>query len=102
MKDEGGTEGGRGGADVWRVVVNGEDVGVCWAARGGGYTLRTGDSLVQPIIHHFSHNEGLEGLEAYVEKRFGARPELRALTPDPSRNLSRQSRDAGRGAHAGR
>lgn len=80
MKDGGDARRGIGGAGVWRVVVNGERVGVCWAARGGGYTLRTGDSLVQPIVHHFSHNEGLEGLEAYVERRFGARPELEALT----------------------
>ncbi len=70
-------------ADVWRVRVNGREVGVCWVARGGGYTLRTGESLAHPFIHHFSHNEGMEGLAAYVEKRFGAKPVL-APTSDPS------------------
>jgi hypothetical protein len=61
---------------VWHVVVGGQVVGLCWPARGGGYTLRTGESLVQPNIHHFSTAEGLDGLAAYIERRFGARPTL--------------------------
>lgn len=61
---------------AWSVWVRGVKVGAFWAARGGGYTLRTGPSLVRARVHHFSEAEGLEGLAAYVEKRFGARPEL--------------------------
>jgi hypothetical protein len=61
---------------AWSVVVRGQKVGAFWATRGGGYTLRTGPSVVRPRVHHFSEAEGLEGLMAYVEKRFGARPEL--------------------------
>ena len=56
------------------VVVGDEPVGVVWPARGGGYTLRTGPSLVGAKIHHFSAAEGLPGLIAYIEKRFGAAP----------------------------
>jgi hypothetical protein len=57
--------------------VNGDQVGVLWRARGGGFTLRTGRSLTRPRIHHFSHNEGVDGVTAYVATRFGAQPELR-------------------------
>jgi hypothetical protein len=56
------------------VLVNGEIVGVCWPARGGGLTLRTGPSLVRPRVHHFSASEGEAGLRAYIERRFGAEP----------------------------
>ena len=56
------------------VMVGGEPVGVVWPARGGGYTLRTGPSLVRAKIHHFSAAEGVPGLVAYIEERFGATP----------------------------
>ena len=56
------------------VIVGDEAVGVVWPARGGGYTLRTGPSLARAKIHHFSPAEGLPGLIAYIEKRFGAAP----------------------------
>ena len=56
------------------VVVGDEVVGVVWPARGGGYTLRTGTRLARAKIHHFSPAEGLPGLLAYLEKRFGAAP----------------------------
>jgi hypothetical protein len=58
------------------VVVNGDRVGVVWPARGGGFTLRTGASLIRPRVHHFSLEEGLEGVVAYIVKRFGAEPEF--------------------------
>ena len=64
------------GSGPWRVLVGGEQVGILWAARGGGYTLRTGASLVRPNVHHFSPNEGMAGLTAYIEERFGGTPEL--------------------------
>jgi hypothetical protein len=56
------------------VVVGDEAVGVVWAARGGGYTLRTGTRLARAKIHHFSAAEGLPGLIAYLEERFGGAP----------------------------
>ena len=56
------------------VVVGDEVVGVAWPARGGGYTLRTGTRLARAKIHHFSAAEGLPGLIAYIEARFGAAP----------------------------
>ena len=56
------------------MVVGSETVGVVWPARGGGYTLRTGPSLVRAKIHHFSAAEGVPGLVAYIEERFGAAP----------------------------
>ena len=58
------------------VIVRGEAVGVVWPARGGGYTLRTGPSLVRAKVHHFSAAEGLPGLIAYLEKRFGGTPQF--------------------------
>lgn len=58
------------------VVVQGARVGVIWPARGGGFTLRTGASLIRPRVHHFSLDEGLQGVVAYVVKRFGAEPEF--------------------------
>jgi hypothetical protein len=61
---------------AWSVRVGGIEVGAFWPARGGGYTLRTGGSLVRARVHHFSAAEGLEGLAAYVTKRYGAPPEL--------------------------
>ena len=61
-------------AESRTVEVGGEPVGVVWPARGGGYTLRTGPSLVRAKIHHFSAAEGLPGLIVYLEKRFGAEP----------------------------
>ena len=64
------------GPGPWRVLVGGEQIGILWAARGGGYTLRTGASLVRPKVHHFSPNEGIAGLTAYIEERFGGAPEL--------------------------
>ncbi len=62
--------------DSWNVVVEGTEVGLLWSARGGGYTLRTGASLIRPKIHHFSPNEGLPGVAVYVKQRFGAEPEM--------------------------
>lgn len=56
------------------VIVGDQPVGAVWRARGGGYTLRTGPSLARAKIHHFSAAEGLPGLIAYIEKRFGAAP----------------------------
>ena len=56
------------------VIVDDESVGIVWPARGGGYTLRTGPHLARAKIHHFSANEGLPGVVAYIEKRFGATP----------------------------
>ena len=64
------------------VVVEGEPVGVVWPARGGGFTLRTGSSLVRAKIHHFSAAEGLPGLIAYLEKRFGATPQFTPAVDD--------------------
>ena len=62
--------------DVWSVMVEGREVGLLWPARDGGYTLRTGTSLIRPKIHHFSPNEGLPGVATYLEKRFGGATEL--------------------------
>jgi hypothetical protein len=56
------------------VVVGDEAVGVIWPARGGGYTLRTGARLARAKIHHFSAAEGLPGVIAYIEERFGGPP----------------------------
>jgi len=64
------------------VVVGDEVVGVAWSARGGGYTLRTGARLARAKIHHFSAAEGLPGLIAYLEKRFGAAPRFVPATDD--------------------
>jgi hypothetical protein len=61
------------------VLIDGRRVGVLWQARGG-YTLRTGQSLVRPNVHHFSPNEGLPGVLAYLARRFDGRPEI--ATPD--------------------
>ena len=63
-------------SETARVLVNGVEVGLLWPARGGGYTLRTGNSLVRAKIHHFSANEGIPGLVRYIEERFGATPEI--------------------------
>jgi len=63
------------------VIVGDQPVGVVWPARGGGYTLRTGSSLARAKIHHFSAAEGLPGLIAYIEQRFGATPRF-APVPD--------------------
>lgn len=61
---------------AWSVRVGGVEVGVFWPARGGGYTLRTGESPVRARVHHFSATEGLEALAAHVAQRYGAPPEL--------------------------
>jgi hypothetical protein len=61
---------------AWSVRVGGVKIGTFWSARGGGYTLRTGASLVRARVRHFSEAEGLAGLAAYVKKRFGAEPEF--------------------------
>lgn len=61
---------------AWSVVVGGAKVGAFWPVRGGGYTLRTGASLVRARVRHFSAREGLEGLAAYVARRFGEPPLL--------------------------
>jgi len=61
---------------AWSVRVGGIEVGTFWPTRGGGYTLRTGESLVRTRVHHFSAAEGLEALAAYVTKRYGAPPEF--------------------------
>jgi hypothetical protein len=66
-------------AESRMVIVGDEAVGVVWRARGGGYTLRTGPNLARAKIHHFSAAEGLPGLIAYIEKRFGASPRFTLL-----------------------
>lgn len=64
------------------VMVQGQRVGVFWPARGGGYTLRSGPSLVRAKIHHFSQAEGVDGLAAYITQRFGEAPQF--VEADPS------------------
>ena len=70
-----------GGVQTHLVRLDGTVVGCCWPTRDGGLALRTGESLVRPRVHYFSPSEGVDGLKAYLRKRFQHEPSFSPELP---------------------